>query len=318
MAFVNSSGFSLRAYLRALTPLGKLWPFSAGWLVQSTQNWLPMNCTFGATWERSSLPGLPLDVRVTTPDQTVVATRALAQSATGDNPTSVQMQPSPSLPSAPASDLGAQTNGTGPTTNVSSPATSPTTPPGIQPAPPAAKPALLTLPPLLAPVLDTTFGQLSSTSTLQQLGLAPALEPAASPVQPSAIAAPLQSSSPSPSPPAPAGLLITPAPAVFSVTQGLTTLTPQAPAVGPASGEAVAAASGTTSSNCLTLAEVLGELPDASQFLQLMQVRHATAARRPQHAAPKSVLLVAEPIRWRPTRLGAVRRLRGGQTHLQL
>eukprot|EP00887_Chlorella_sp_A99_P002824 scaffold6.g2824.t1 len=214
----------------------------------STPDWLPMTRTYGAVWERSGLPEPPLDVRVTTTDTAPVTTRVLQQAGGGGRSlvASVQLLPASSLAAA----LG-----------VASPLPSPSP----SPTPPVASPSP-------AAPADGSASSAAGTPTLPPLAPAPLL--VAMPKAPADLssASPPAASPRSPASPA-AGPSITPAPVAFAGTDGLPRLTPQRPAVGPASRAVVAAASGASAmtDGCLTLAELLEAMPEAARFLQLMR-----------------------------------------------
>ena len=277
---------------------------------QASPTWLPMNNSYGAVWERSSLPALPLDVRIAAanPTQTLVAPGAISAAAPGDYPTTIQLQPSASLPSpgvppatASLPDALAVTTSLPATTATPAPETPSLSPTEqrvqvVQPVPPPPTPAA-PAPPAAVPAPGQATAALAaalSPAPPQQQAVAPAAPapptpeanmraallptPSVSAPVPALVPVPpttLPVAAPVPAPPAPpsnaSGPSIFPAPVSFSGTNGLAAYPAQPPAQGPASKGQVAAIA--PAGACSTLGEVLGALPDAANFLQLMLVR---------------------------------------------
>ncbi|KAL4440660.1 hypothetical protein ABPG77_000369 [Micractinium sp. CCAP 211/92] len=244
---------------------------------QSPEAWRPMQRSFGATWELSSLPPPPLDLKATdATGQTVVARQVLQQAGqTGDVPTSTQFQASAALAAA----LG-------------------------QPAPAAAVPPALPPPPAPAPALEargptsfqSVFGPVPAAPaplvTAAPTG-APAPESILLPPSPGAPPLPLPlPTSPSASLPLPAtpasappvvdtrpprppgvGPSVTPAPVVYSPVAGLPTLPSEPAAVGPVSGQQLAATAGIDSASCQTLGAILAQIPQAQNWTQLLKAQ---------------------------------------------
>lgn len=184
-----TQGGYLRLSLKSVAGSGALESVELRGSGDSEAAWLPMENTYGAKWEMSNLPDVPMDIRITSDDGTVLVQEgAIDEVRTGEFATSVQF--------TTTEETGEEV----PLPLTPPDVTSPPTPPSPMPSPPP--PVVLPPPPSPpAPPVEDVENPFLITPTPPR---APAIT--TTDVPPPSPTPPLPSP-PSPTPPAPAPTL---------------------------------------------------------------------------------------------------------------
>ncbi|GAB4820958.1 hypothetical protein N2152v2_008004 [Parachlorella kessleri] len=166
---------------------------------QADSSWKPMQRTYGAAWEASGLPPAPLDLRITSAGQQLVAKSAIQQAGVSGNfPTNVQFKATG--PTVPAPAKVANISRAAPAAEVSA------SPPALVPL--IASPAVMPSP---APIVSPSPSPPLAASPQPANTSSPAANQAAPRVSNVVVAAsPIATASPAPAvslPPAPAPTL---------------------------------------------------------------------------------------------------------------
>ncbi|KAL6782563.1 hypothetical protein ACKKBG_A07290 [Auxenochlorella protothecoides x Auxenochlorella symbiontica] len=252
----------------------------------SQGDWAPLARSFGAAWDASSLPSLPLDIRITRGGDTLIVQSAITEEGQlGDIQTGVQF-------GGASSGL---VNGTTPEPEASvnsvldTPAVEPSPEealalPGLEPGPESAAAGVISLLPggqapaaetvALPPALELQAPLPEPATT----GLAPAPEEetgaaARSPPSPARLSpAPVRARAPAAEPGAPSSEepTLTPAPVRY-IPADVPTLPRKPAAAGPLSAAAIAAADPAYSAdNCSSVLATLKTIPEVSTWVQVL------------------------------------------------